>query len=448
MYEYLIYDRLTEYKKADKAYHMPGHKSRGEFKNRFPVAPFDITELPYSDNLLCPAGIIADAQKDLAKIVGAKKSYILTDGSTSGVFSIVYALSKFGKKIIIPRTSHASVWNACKILGVEPVVAHGKYKDGVLLPPSAAEVEKLVSEDVEICGMLALSPDYYGNVAPLEEYPEILKSRGCFLATDGAHGAHLVFGNDKKLHAGGYSDIWVDGAHKSLPALTQGALVSVKNEKLIPALEEGLACFRTTSPSYPIMASVEYGLKYIANNDLILQKARAAVDNFRNDCPLKIYPSQDWTKLVVDFKETGVSSFTAEKILEGKGIYSEFSDGRYLLFYLSPTTTAKDMRWLMKALTAFKAEAENGRFGKDFKELPPVPEAKRSCGYLKALKSEKELIPLEKSEGRVCAANAGIAPPCIPVVAAGEIITRGAIKCLAARQSTFGLADGGIWVIK
>ncbi len=81
MYEYHIYSQLKKYARAGKSFHVPGHKARGDFKSKFPVAGLDVTELSYSDNLMCPDGVIAEAQKDLAEITGAKKSYIVTDGS-------------------------------------------------------------------------------------------------------------------------------------------------------------------------------------------------------------------------------------------------------------------------------------------------------------------------------------------------------------------------------
>ena len=147
MHKYLIYSQLKAYAKADKSFHMPGHKARGDFKSKFPVAPFDITELSYSDNLLCPTGIIAKAQSELAEILGAKKSFILTDGSSSGVLAMMYALSKFGNKVIVPRNCHVSVWNACKLFNLEPVIVQGAHDEGVLLPPSPSLIEKLVSND-------------------------------------------------------------------------------------------------------------------------------------------------------------------------------------------------------------------------------------------------------------------------------------------------------------
>lgn len=149
---------------------MPGHKGSGDFKSRFKDAPLDVTELTYTDNLLNPTGAIAKAQKDIAKICGAVKSYITTDGSSSGVLALAYCASKRGNKLIVFRNSHQSVWNACKLFGIEPLIVQGAEKDGVLQAPDSETIERLVSNDPNIAGVLATSPDYYGNIAPLSGY--------------------------------------------------------------------------------------------------------------------------------------------------------------------------------------------------------------------------------------------------------------------------------------
>ncbi|MCI8733947.1 MAG: aminotransferase class I/II-fold pyridoxal phosphate-dependent enzyme [Clostridia bacterium] len=445
MYKYLIYSQLKAYAKADKSFHMPGHKARGDFKSKFPIAPMDITELCYSDNLMCPTGVISGAQKDLAEILGAKKSFILTDGSSSGVLAMMYAVSKSGNKIIVPRNCHISVWNACKLFGLEPVIVQGTHENGVLMPPSPALIEELVSNDRTISGMIVTSPDYFGNVAPLKKYAAVLKKYSRYLLVDGAHGAHLVYDEEKKLHASLYADLWVDGAHKSLPALTQGAVVSGNNETLLPLLEEGLTYFRTTSPSYPIMASVEYAFKYIANNPKLVQDAKTAVAAFREKCPLKLYPSDDWTKVAIDFEDLGVSSYTVGNILEKKGIYPELADGKYLIFYLSPMTVAADLGTLLAILSAI---ANDKRMKKNFTARPPMPITARTYSYQYALKQKKELLPLTQSVGRMCAQNAGVTPPCVPIIAAGEMITEGAVRYLLYNSGTFGLEGDKIWVVK
>lgn len=447
MYEYLIYNQLKKYAGANKSFHVPGHKARGDFKTKFPVAELDVTELSYSDNLFCPEGIIYGAQTDIAQILGAKKSYILTDGSSAGVLAMIYAAAKRGNKLIVPRNCHQSVWNACKIFGLEPVIVQGENNHGVIMPPDPSLIEKLLENDHNICGMIVTSPDYYGNIAPLSAYSSVLRQFGKVLIVDEAHGAHLAFEPEKRGYAGVYADLWVDGAHKCLPTLTQGAIVSANNEKLFADLEEGLTIFRTTSPSYPVMASVEYGVKYVADHSEVIENAKRAAAAFRERVKneFTLYPSDDWTKIVIDFKPLGISPDKAAQMLEKKGIYAELSDGRYIIFYLSPMTMVKDMNGLYRALMAVKS-AKN--LAGTYRELPPVPECERTYSFQYALKHAAELIPLKKAVGRMCARNAGITPPCVPVAVAGEIITDAAADLLTRAKSTFGLADGKIWVVK
>lgn len=440
MYNCKIYEQLKKYAGAEKSFHMPGHKANKEFLKYFPEAPLDVTELGYSDNLACPEGVIREAQEDIARITGAEKSYILTDGSTSGVMSMIFAVKDFGKKIIIFLNSHRSVWNACRLFGLEPVIAHGKYKDGVYRPPTADEISRL-AEDKEICGMIATSPDYYGNIADLSGYKRALK--GKFLLVDGAHGAHLCFEKDREGYAGVYADIWVDGAHKTLPALTQGAVLNVKNAELIKGAEEGLSLFRTSSPGYPVMASVEFGYKYLFNNPAVIPKAKNEIEKFKSGLNYGVYRSGDWTKLCVDFGGAGKDAFAVQKELEKSGIYTELCDGRYILFYLSPMICGESLKKLDRAIIEIGNKFENTYI--------PRPEPEKIAdgkGFLSACNAEYEYIDLKNAKGRVCARNAGLNPPCIPVAVAGETITDYEIKLLSVADGTFGLSGGKVAVVK
>ena len=78
-----IYTMLKQATRKDRySFHTPGHKISG----------WDITELSYSDNLSSPRGCILQAERDIAKILHAHRSFILTDGSTCGVFSMLQAV--------------------------------------------------------------------------------------------------------------------------------------------------------------------------------------------------------------------------------------------------------------------------------------------------------------------------------------------------------------------
>ena len=357
---------------------------------------------------------------------------------------MIYAISSYGTKLIVPRGSHQSVWNACRLFNLEPVIVQGEYRDGVLLPPPPEMIEKIISNDLTVAGMVISSPDYYGNIAPLKEYAALLHAYGRYLLVDGAHGAHLAFGKSRAGYAGVYADLWVDGAHKTLPTLTQGAIVCANESKLIAAAEEGLSLFRTTSPSFPIMASVEYGVKYLKYNPKAYEDADAAVAAFRAKCPLPVYPSDDEMKLAVDCEPLGVNSDDIAALLEKKGIYPELSDGRYILFYLSPMTTQGELN---KLLTVLNAVVHSKKLKKNYAAKPLLPPVERTYSYLYSLKQKHELVPLDGAEGRMCAGNVGISPPCTPVIVAGEIITEQAIKILSGAKGVYGLYGGKIRVV-
>ncbi len=447
MYKYEILTQLRKFKGKDKVrMHVPGHKNTSDFRSNFPVAPIDFTELDFSDDLNCPSGVIKKAQEDIAEILGAKRAYITTDGSSSGIMVMLFCAQAHGNKIIVPRNSHKSVFNACRILNIEPVIVQGEEVDGVLLPPSPDLIETLIVNDVNISGMIIASPDYYGNIAPLSTYSDVLKKYNRRLYVDGAHGAHLALNADREGHASNFADMWVDGAHKCLPTLTQGSVLCVNDPGLFARAEEGLCIFRTTSPSYPVMASVEYGVKYFVNNPNKLAKAMGLAADLRSGLSgLTLYPSQDWTKLAVDFKALGISPYLAQGMLQKKGIYPEMNDGRYLLFYLSPSVETFAVMELKNALLTVCA---NKKIRDTYVKLPAIPKSERTYSFLYAYKQKYEWVPLDGAIGKMSADNVGVFPPSLPVLVAGEIVTKEAVAKISAAKSTFGVIDGKIKVVK
>ncbi len=394
-----IYQMLAKQAKGKHlSFHTPGHKA----------SRWDITELSYSDNLSAPKGCILAAEQDIAKILGAYKSFILTDGSTAGVLSMLYAAKSLGaSKVAFRENSHKSVWNGCALLGLTPLIYPEKADgaDAVLLS----------------------SPSYYGEVENLKEARQYCDEKGKLLLVDGAHGGHLHF--DEGLYAGVYADMWVDGVHKSLPAFTQGAVVSARNEKFANALQKGVDIFRTTSPSYPIMASVEYAVKYPQNLDLE-REARAYAK-----AEARASVREDWTKILCRF---GSNAFEAEKYLEEQGVFAEFCDGEYICFYLSPATSLRDFRKLKKRL---KKAFEKYPFEPN-KELERIPATLvfKNCGI--------EQVDLENSVGRICAENCGLFPPCTPLLRVGDRIDSESVRRLQNAISVYGVYQGKISVFE
>lgn len=414
-----IYQMLRKSaKKRHVPFHMPGHK----------IGKWDITELAYSDNLASPRGCIAQAEREIAKILGAYKSFILTDGSTSGVLSMLYAVKRLGvRKIALFERSHQSVWNGCNLMGITPLV-YTQKEEKMPNPPTMSALKEVLGEILDAADALFItSPDYYGNVADLAEFRRYCDEKKKLLLIDGAHGGHLHF--DRALYAGEYADMWVDGVHKSLPALTQGAVVSAREEKFADALLQGVATFRTTSPSYPIMASVEYAVKYPRN-----QRLERDVKTYISSQD-RVYASKDWTKLCAFF---GEYAFEAEAELIQKGIYPEFCDGNAVMFYLSPLTKARDFERLKKELKTLFAKYLY--FVKEERKPTPTP-------LVLDKNAKTEWVEIEKSMGKTCAADCGLFPPCTPLIKRGERISEEKIGLLQKAANTYGLIEGKILVV-
>lgn len=384
------------------SFHTPGHKRAGA----------DITELRYSDNLMNPAGVLKCAEDDIAGILHAEKAFLLTDGSTAGIFAMVYACKAAGvRSLALSAFSHQSVKNACAVTGVRAVEYGGRRKKGIPLQPTAEELQDALSRSD---ALLLTSPDYYGFSAPLSEARALCEKAGKPLIVDGAHGAHLHF---TRAHAGYYADMWVDGAHKSLPALTQGAVVCA-NARWADALCEAVKMFRTSSPSYPIMASVEYAIKYPRNE--VIERAAETCKR-----ELSAVKNDDWSKILIAF---GDECDLAQDYLEAHGVYPEFNDGNYLCFYLSPCTKARHLRKLARLV----------------KKIPrgEVCDEEEEAG---ARGKTVEWVPLGEAAGRTCAREAGLFPPCVPLLRVGCKIGETSVKKLTGKN-TFGLRDGMVLV--
>lgn len=387
------------------SFHTPGHKKRGA----------DITELSYSDNLSAPTGVIGQAQADIAHILGADASFLLTDGSTSGVYAMLMALRDAGvRKLAVPVCSHVSVLRGSSLMGLELIPVAQEFSGGIARQPTV-EVVRHAMETAD--ALILTSPDYYGFFPDLGAIAELMQAQNKPLVIDGAHGSHL---HGTALHASNYASMWVDGVHKSLPAMTQGAVVSAKGIWK-DLLAESVPCFRTTSPSYPILASIEYAVKYPRN-----ERIERAAEGVKR--ALGALENPDWSKIVIPF---GKKSGDARRFLESRGVYPEFDDGNYLMFYLSPATRRRELNKLVHLV----------------KRLPRGEVASDARMRGRTGKTTVALLPQE-AVGRVCAQTCGLFPPCMPVLLPGDVVSGDAARRLSGAVSAFGLSDGKIIVFE
>src|SRR5699024_10184189 len=122
-------------------------------------------------------------------------------------------------------------------------------------------VEEALRQNSDAKAVYVTSPDYYGVLADIQGLAEVCHSHNVPLLVDNAHGTHLALLGKHPLALG--ADLTACSAHKTLPVLTGGAFLNVGDTELSRKLDfaerakEAMALFGSTSPGYPVMASLD-----------------------------------------------------------------------------------------------------------------------------------------------------------------------------------------------
>ena len=267
--EDLLISRLKRYAKSDACpFHMPGHKRqsedgmRAEFPNPFAI---DITEIDGFDNLHHPEGILRESMEWASGVYKTAKTWYLVNGSSCGILSAVSACVHPGGRILISRNCHKSAYhgvilNQLKTDYVYPQILSGLWIQGGIL---ADDVEKMLKKNSDTEAVLIVSPTYDGMVSDVQAIADVVHRYGLPLIVDEAHGAHFPFGGEEfpasAIDCG--ADLVIQSLHKTLPSLTQTAVLHLtrEGEKRVDLgrLERYLQIYQTSSPSYVMMASIE-----------------------------------------------------------------------------------------------------------------------------------------------------------------------------------------------
>lgn len=263
-----LFKKLWENGESDVyPYHMPGHKRRGCGQLPEVLARLDITEIDGFDNLHHPEGILARLQERAAAIYGAEESFYLVNGSTAGILSAVSCALPAGGHILMCRNCHRSAYHAAYLRNLAisylypPVLEECRIFDGV----TAVQVREALERETDIGAVLIVSPTYEGRISDVGAIAAVAHAKGIPLIVDEAHGAHLGMAEGfapNSCQAG--ADLVIHSVHKTLPALTQSALLHV-NGSLVDRdkLKRFLHIYQSSSPSYLLMASIDNALRFI-----------------------------------------------------------------------------------------------------------------------------------------------------------------------------------------
>lgn len=155
-----------------------------------------------------------------------------------------------------------------ELANVSPVVISPAYEKetGRYSSITPSSIEQALKEHPDSKGVLLTYPDYFGRAYDLKEIARVVHSKGVPLLIDEAHGVHFHLGDPMPvpaLEAG--ADVVVQSAHKMAPAMTMASYMHVQGKRVDKyVLRHYLQMLQSSSPSYPLMASLDLARKFLS----------------------------------------------------------------------------------------------------------------------------------------------------------------------------------------
>lgn len=456
-----LYKKLKAY--GDSAYypyHMPGHKRHlmGDMPPQ--VMEMDITEIDGFDNLHQPEGILRELQEKASLLYGAEETFYLVNGSTCGILSAVSAVLPVGGHILMVRNCHKSVYHGVYLRNLTisylyPDIYEEYDICGAVTP---AQVKTALEAEPDIDAVLLVSPTYEGRIADIRAIAEIVHQKGIPLIVDEAHGAHLGLtkGLPKNSCQQG-ADIVIHSVHKTLPAMTQTALMHVNGDLIDrDKLRRFLHIYQTSSPSYVLMASIDNALQLVEDEgeklfEAFYENYRELLQRLEACRHLKFLPldagKQDVGKLVISSQNTGLSGQEIyDMLLESYQLQLEMAAGSYCLAMFTVGDRKEGYERLAAALLeideAIGMSAE--KTGQNKAVLPKEwDKAEVAIPFAEAWDMKTEMLPLREAVGRAVGEFINLYPPGTPILVPGEILGEEKYEQLLHYRET-GLSIQGI----
>jgi len=437
-----LYEKLKELEFSNKyAFHMPGHKRNSQISIFTEDMKIDITEIEGFDNLHHAEGIIKEEQEFAAKLYGTKKTFFLVNGSTCGVLASVCAATNDGDSFVMARNSHRSAYSAVGLKGLKVCYVYPEIcseKKSILGGISAEDIEIQMDEN-NAKVVFITSPTYEGIVSDIEKIAEKVHAKNGILIVDEAHGAHLGFHDafPKSAITQG-ADIVIQSLHKTLPSLTQTALLHVCSDRVpVSKIAAQLAVFQTSSPSYVFMQSISRCLHFIEEEkkELFSSYTNKLEDFYEKAAKLNHLSVIAGEKETFDFSKINICTDNlvdengnsyrgkelAKDLLEKYRLQMEMVSENYVLAMTSICDTQEGFDRLTEALfdidKKLKRKEEKVTFGKMISAAPVMT--------IKAAQdAEKEQCYRKNWVGKISAEYVYLYPPGSPILTPGEIISK------------------------
>ncbi|MFY9140975.1 MAG: aminotransferase class I/II-fold pyridoxal phosphate-dependent enzyme [Thermacetogeniaceae bacterium] len=428
------------------SFHTPGHKQgAGAFTEWHSllgdmVFQLDLTELPGLDNLQDPQGVIAEAQARAAAYFGAAETFFLVNGATAGILAVMLAASGPGKKVVLPRVSHQSVFNGLILSGARPVYLPVEYSPdlGLLGQVETCRLERVLTEldNEEKPLLVLLHPNYYGLAGDLCQQVKTAHEQGCVVLVDEAHGAHFVTSAlfpVTALQAG--ADFAAQGAHKVLGAFTQAAFLHCREEG-DQRIRDALRLVQSSSPSYLLMASLDVARCQCEQEEEQWEAVAQLGHKLRSEIsrlPGLFAPGNelfelpgvyeyDPSRLIVNVSELGITGFeAADWLYSQKRILVEMADLYNVVLILSPASL-ESADLLIDGFSSLAAACSTSRKNPSLPDFRGLPLPQQLLTPREAFFADFSLVPWDSALGKISAELISPYPPGVPVLCPGERI--------------------------
>lgn len=447
-----ISEFLVEHaKKQPVSFHMPGHKGSriyrengyGEILDN--LMDMDVTEIPGADNLYQPEEIIRETMNRYKTIYNSRETYLLVNGSSSGLIAAIMTCVPKGGKLLMARNCHKSIYNGAYMQDAACAYMYPEIADGITGAITPEEVSKALVANPDADAVILPSPNYYGILSDIKTIADIVHDAGKVLIVDQAHGAHLALFDkylktDRSAEKGG-ADIIINSTHKTLASFTQSAIANINSDRISMQLfESKLQLVESTSPSYILMTSMD------VNADLINKKGGELIKGWQENLEyfyreaekipgLVVYRwnNLDESKINIDMSLLGLNGHQLEEALMEKGIFIELTTGNILMCMTGIGNRRYDFDRLLEALRELSAErcgnmknakcagdADDTASGEQGEPLPIVFTKPKQ----REIPEHTVSVRLAEAAGCICASQITPYPPGVPLLCPGEVIEK------------------------
>lgn len=341
------------------------------------------------------------------------------------VIAMMGAALRPGDEVLISRASHKSILSGLILTGARPVYIMPEVDEklGVFTQVSPKNIAKAIEANPDVKAVLITNPVYQGFCPDIQGISRVIEDKNIVFLVDEAHGPHFGFSPLLPIGAGHFADAWVQSPHKVLASFTQSAWLHIKGERIDKnRLGYFLQLVTTTSPSYIMMASLDYTRALMEYKGRILtekalQLAESARRRINKVTPFYCVGPEilgqngiydiDLSRLMVNVSQAGYTGYEIDEFLRQRfKIFAEYADFYNVYFLISFLNTKRDIRQLVKALASLRQRSPIGEFKPLLGRIP-----KKALEPREAFNYSSESILLQASQGRICGQALVLYPP-------------------------------------